>query len=400
MIPGMILANTRRSRSRVLFLAVVIALGASAFLVTQAIAERVQDVTQRELLEHASFLRLDVQPSPDGTAPDLIESVLAEIRQLEGVESVAPVLRETVVLEGSPVGMMASNIVPGEVPPLVQAVRDQVLPLAENEILLPSRMDGAPTPHAPGETVVVEYTVRTGPASGEGRQDELTVVGLFDDSFQPQGLNVAYVADTKVRSWLEFRQGLEPGQLGTEVGYDAIVVIAIESALVPAVASELRGRGYSVTDLQARLAQVPGVVGLVQIAGWLMLGMVAVLTLVAASSTVGVYVRQRRPEVGLLKAVGYRNRDVLSVLLGEAAVIGIVAAALAVILGIALSIGATAILAQIEGVSEALGGAVLLPSALACLVQGATVVAAATAGAVVPAAQAARMEPALALREP
>lgn len=399
MFARMAIANLGRSRLRVAFLSIVIAVGASIFLLTQALADRVELVTQQQVLQHASFLRLDVVVPPTGVAPDLTDGALSAIGSSRGVATVDPVLRELVGLDGSPIGIMASTLLPGDDPPIVEG-RPTPITLADDEVVLPSSLDGTPLGVGLGSTVTIQYTVRTGPASGELRNQVLHVVALYDAAWQPDGPNVAFVAPATLRAWLEFRDALKPGQLGREVGYEAAVVIARDAASVPTVAAALRGQGYTVTDLQERLSQVPGVIKLVQIAGWIVFAAVALMTLVAASATVGTYVRQRRPEIGLLKAIGYRNLDVLAMLLAETAIIGLVASVIAVAASMALGFVVTLVLSQQPELVTALGAGPLLPSPIACLEQAAILVAASLVGATIPALQAARMEPALALREP
>jgi putative ABC transport system permease protein len=396
----MAIANLGRSRARVSFLSLVIAVGASIFLLSQAVASRVESVTQTQVLQHASFLRLDVSAPLTGVAPDLTDDVLASIAKTPDVAQVQPVIRELVGIDDSPVGIMASTLAPGDEPPIVSSSRPDVFPLAEGEIVVPSALDGSATTNQPGSSMTVHYTVRTGPASGELRNETLKVVALYDGAWQPQGPNVSYVAAATLRRWIEFRDALTPGQLGREVGYDAVVVIARDADSVPRAAAALRSEGYTVIDLQERLSQVPGVIKLVQIAGWILLGAVVLMTVVAASATIGAYIRQRRPEIGLLKAIGYRNRDVLGLLLGEAGLIGLLGATASIVIGCLLSLAATTVLVQQPDLAASLGGSPLLPSLEACLAVSGILIAAAIIGASVPAVQAARMEPAIALREP
>lgn len=185
-------------------------------------------------------------------------------------------------------------------------------------------------------------------------------------------------------------------------GYPEALVKVADVEQTGAVEARLVGLGLHVSSAREQAENLSAYFGELQA---LLGGIAAVSLLVAAFSianTMLMAIAERTREIGLMKAVGASNRDVLGIFLGEAGSIGLLGGAVGVLIGMAIS-GAVNALGANAGVVEPMFG---LGAGLRAFVPGwlpflaivsATLVGAASG--LVPAARAARLVPMVALKE-
>ena len=126
--------------------------------------------------------------------------------------------------------------------------------------------------------------------------------------------------------------------------YLAVVVLADQLSDVPGVRAEIAGVGYNSSASEGLIVSVGRYIHVVEI---VLSGIGIVALIIAALGIANALfssVRERRQEIGVLKAIGARDSDVLRVFLAEAVAIGLVGGLLgtAAGVGIALAIGAQA----------------------------------------------------------
>jgi len=102
-----------------------------------------------------------------------------------------------------------------------------------------------------------------------------------------------------------------------------------------------RDQRYEVWDAESAIRQIRDQLGLINT---FLIGIGGVSLLVASVSILNVMLMstiERREEIGVLRAVGYRRRDILRLMLGEAALLGLVGSlagvTLSVLLGMAIN---------------------------------------------------------------
>lgn len=119
--------------------------------------------------------------------------------------------------------------------------------------------------------------------------------------------------------------------------YAGLFVIAKGLDQVPAVRATIESIGYSTSAPENLIATVQRYVHVVEI----VLGGIGVIALAIASLGIAnallAAVRERRREIGILKAVGARDRDVLRTFLIEAGVMGALGGLIGTILGVFLA---------------------------------------------------------------
>jgi len=171
--------------------------------------------------------------------------------------------------------------------------------------------------------------------------------------------------------------------------YSTIQVMAQSADLVTNVTAAIQKQvsGIRVSNPSTARATVASILGTVQA----VLGGIAAISLVVAGvgivNTMTVSVLERTREIGTLKALGARSRDILFMFLTEAALTGIVGGIIGAIVGFFVSTIAGDIIGLSASISISLGLLVVGFSIITCVLSG-----------LYPALHASRMNPVEALR--
>ncbi|HEY8451256.1 MAG: FtsX-like permease family protein [Micromonosporaceae bacterium] len=235
---------------------------------------------------------------------------------------------------------------------------------------------------------------RVGVLTREPRRD-VTVVGIFGYSGGRDWLGgvqeVAFTDEVAARL-----------MLGQPQAWTAVSVRAAEGVdperLRDAIAAEL-GDDYQVRTADELAAEQSAQLReALAVLTSMLLGFAAVALFVGMFlilNTFSILVAQRQRELALTRALGASRRQVLTAVLLEAAVTGLVAGALGVLAGIGVAAALAAVAARYAALPMA-GLAVTVPAMLACLLVG---VAVTMLAALPPALRASRVPPVAAMRE-
>ncbi len=123
-----------------------------------------------------------------------------------------------------------------------------------------------------------------------------------------------------VTAWNEWFLGKRINRNVT--GYNTVIIQAEDSSQTVQIADQVNALGFQAYTPQSTIQGVNGFYLVLQI---IFGGVGAIALLVAAigiANTMAMAILERTREIGLMKAVGATNRDVLSIFLGEAAGIG------------------------------------------------------------------------------
>ncbi|MGD0803247.1 MAG: ABC transporter permease [Candidatus Bathyarchaeia archaeon] len=171
--------------------------------------------------------------------------------------------------------------------------------------------------------------------------------------------------------------------------YSAIQVLATSPDLVDTVSTEIKNNLSEIRVITAAAAQsvVSSITGVIQE----VLGGIAAISLVVAGvgiiNTMTISVMERTREIGILKALGAKGRDVLVLFLSEAVLTGIVGGIVGAGLGFVVSIVAGNIIGLSPAINIYLGLMVVGFAIVTCVLSG-----------LYPAWRASRMNPVEALR--
>jgi putative ABC transport system permease protein len=196
------------------------------------------------------------------------------------------------------------------------------LPTANNEIALPARL-------AAKHKVSVGQTLRI--SSYDNKSWEVTVVGLVDDS-KSVGTASAVATPAAVKIF-------EPGAFVRAVGIAAQTGVT-QQQLADA-AQGVVAKGLKTYTGEAYVDhEVKGYTNGIDVLGGVF-GMFAVIALFVACLVIGntftIVIAQRTREMALLRCVGASRRQVFLSVLAEATVVGVIASAIGVVFGVALS---------------------------------------------------------------
>jgi len=148
------------------------------------------------------------------------------------------------------------------------------------------------------------------------------------------GVGLTYVPYDTVQTWL--REAQPHGTLS----YPSATVIAQSVSQVSAVAKRIEGLGYGAQTMSGVVRQVESTFSVIEVG----LGAIGGIALVVAGLMIAVVmsmaVMERRREIGVLRAVGARRRDVSMLFLTEAGAIGLAGGVVGVLTLVAVAAGA------------------------------------------------------------
>lgn len=123
----------------------------------------------------------------------------------------------------------------------------------------------------------------------------------------------------------------------TRQGYNRAIVLVYDSRDVQTIQQAIREKGYEAYSPMDTVAEINRFFGILQA---ILGGIGAIALLVAAFgivNTLSMAILERTREIGLMKALGARNRDVMSIFLGEAASIGLLGGLAGTVVGMTLT---------------------------------------------------------------
>ncbi|MDF3301025.1 FtsX-like permease family protein [Streptomyces tropicalis] len=397
------LLNVLALRRRLVGLVVLVAVAGAVCLSALGIAARAEGSTTSQVGESVGNRSVTVDSPQD--RPDLAQltrGAEARMARIPHVRSVQHRLQVSMPVRDNPEGadlLYATTVRAALAPPVVRAVRKNLFPLRKGEVVFPASTHGVDLGAMVGRTVTVDAHRFVRPGVGDTVSDRVRVVGTYDPSWQIEGPDAAYADDASVVRWAAAAAGKSPAEYLRTSGWDQLTLVADSSAHVPGVLGAVQRMDYPAVTLQQQLRALPGVLELVKVTGRVLLGVLGLLAFTGAVTVTGALARQRAQEVGILKAVGYRSRTVLGLLVAEMAVAGAAAALLGVVLAVGVTAAAAAGLRGVGDVAPYVPDAVPLPPLPAVALLALLTVAVVGAGAVLPARRAARMSPTDAMKD-
>ena len=202
----------------------------------------------------------------------------------------------------------------------------------------PSARPGQEQPEPPdllGQTVRLEIIKWTNDGQQVKKTVNLRIVGVIEE-MRGEADSSLFVRLDELTAWNEWVNGTRINR--NKDGYNNVIVKAADPEQVVDLANQINELGYMAYTPQSYLESINQFFLILQV---IFGGVGAVALLVAAigiANTMTMAILERTREIGLMKAIGASNRDVLSIFLGEAAGIGFIGGLGGVVLGWASSL--------------------------------------------------------------
>ena len=336
----------KKLRAALTILMVVVGVASIIALVSQTAGIQ-QSVTSS--LSNLGPTTIILTPSFSGNRVyQLTQADVASVGTLQDVQSVTPIITVPVTLDvGSTAESLSiigiSNQGLQNLFGTINLVGGSTYPDADVPITLVGNTVAFPTSSAtPGVTVgqplIVQQTVRfvqNGQVQTATKTLNLAAGGIL----APYGSTALVPLDTSLFLPLQAVQSMF-----NRNSYSLLLIKATSVAAVTGVAQELTnvyGSNAMVTTLQQITSTVSSIVGSIS----LLLGSIAGISLSVAGigimNIMLVSVFERTHEIGIMKAIGFKNRDVLSLFLVEALAIGLIGGFVGLGVGTVLSFSLT-----------------------------------------------------------
>ena len=185
-------------------------------------------------------------------------------------------------------------------------------PVALDEILVPQSF-AEKQAITPGDRVTVEHTRRqAGSDTGQGVETVGVVSGTYDDTVPGiDGPGVAYATLDAVVATIADGLGHDPGWMAANYRFPKAYVIVDDTSNTTAVVRSIADQGFVSSSLTSLLSAIPMTQQFLDALRPILTAVLAVLLAVVGWSIAGSAVAARRPEVGVLRALGWSRGEVV-----------------------------------------------------------------------------------------
>jgi putative ABC transport system permease protein len=359
----LIFGNLNRRKARVALTAIGVVIGTAAVVILVSLAIGLQKNANEQLYGIGDLRQIQVYPTMggggpmpvgpkggSGTTPDtklLTNSALDEIRAIPGVNSVIPrdymmasMMAKYNKLEGglNIIAIGSSNLADLGLETQqgsLELERGTIIvgPMVANNFYNPRLRPGQEPPPPPdlfGQTLQATFIKWDSEGKEIHKAAMLKVVGVLKETRGESDWSV-YMRLDEVKAYNEWAQGRRINY--NKDGYSQAVVIVEDVKTVIDINKQIVDLGYQAFTPQSYLQGVNNFYMILQVVFG---GVGAIALLVAAigiANTMTMAILERTREIGLMKAIGATNRNVLAIFLGEAAGIGFVGGLGGVIIG-------------------------------------------------------------------
>jgi ABC-type antimicrobial peptide transport system permease subunit len=414
--------NLLRVRVRLLMTSGGVMIGTTAIVLLIALTTGLQRAAEAGIGDSASLTQITVRSGfrRDSSSPTLDMDAVSEIAALSGVGAVVPVLSLDGSIDLRANGLRGSAQVYGIYPATaaylgVEAARGTLM-LSETDPY--GAIVGASVPENFYDPDADTYTatsvdlmasaveMRVYSQSGKYRTVSLNVNAVL-----ASGSSQDFAIFLPITTVIDLNERVSGTEVDMEdIVFDQLIVQASSRKTAGSVLEELTDLGYNASGMGSYLSRINSFFGTMRT----MLGGVGGIALLVAAfgvaNTMMMAILERTREIGLMKAVGATDREVLTIFLIEAGLVGLIGGTAGLAVCYALQYGVNAALTNMSSstetisfmntsiaVSELSGNLIVIPANLALSALG-LAACIGTAAGLYPALRAARMTTVLALK--
>lgn len=370
------IGNLLRARARLVMTAGGVLVGTAAVILLISITIGLQTAAENDIGQNASLTEMSIYPAYNPNLPfdQLPKLDLGLIRTLYNIPGVALVI-PTNYMEGG--GEMTAGkysgygsiygLDPSLVPYLGVSAEQGIISLQPGEVLVGSQVQNNffdPTSenyepisvdmfNTPVSLTIYQYTGD----NPQPKKVKLNIVGVLAPN-----PNYDYSILMPIQDVIAYNEFTNGNEFDPETFQFAnITVRAVDRETTMQVAESIRDLGYEVSGVVDFLNQLNQFFGTMR----LMLGAVGSVALLVAAfgvaNTMTMAILERTKEIGLMKAIGATDRDVLTIFLIEAGLVGFCGGAAGVGLSYFLQNLANTAIRNLPAGDGSGGGAMFLP---------------------------------------
>ena len=358
-LTSLIFLNLNRRKGRVLLTAIGVVIGTAAIVVLVSLAQGLQKNANEQFGNIAELSRINVSPNweitmaametmpggqmgempqPDPITPAALEAFAA----IPGVSAVIPrasVMAGSIMKYGKleayayiigigtddfsilnyPMKSGVADLKKGEL-----IVGEEVLKQFYNPSMRPGQ-EPPPPPELQDETINLEVTKWTVDENGNGIETKkvlrMKIAGIIQASRSEADYAVYMALDQvlDINAWVMGRR-FDPKKDGFEM---AMVIVEDRNQALE-IANQINDLGYMAYTPQEFIQGVNSFYVVLQVIFGGVGGVALLVAAIGIANTMTMAILERTREIGLMKALGATNKDVLSMFLGEAAGIGFI----------------------------------------------------------------------------
>lgn len=347
--------NLLRMKIRVAMTSIGVLIGTAAIILLVSLGAGLQrfalndlgsigELTEMTVFSASQFQGLGVDVQSSGETTVLNDETLRDLTDLPGVVAVTPLLRTSGELRVNRLSGFANiiGIEPRVIDDLGFEFQEGIGRLGQWQTFVGSRVNERlfnpqtggrpdPPPELQGQTLQLILQKVDDDGRPVERTVRLRVVGVLAESGGEKDTSF-YLSTNDVLDLQTWQRGQRPN-LRTE-GYDQALVKVASPQQVSAIEQTLVQRGLLAFSAQSTLRSLNQLFLIIQIVLGGIGGIALLVAGVGIANAMVMSIYERTREIGLMKAVGARNRDVMFVFLGEAGLIGTLGGISGVLLGL------------------------------------------------------------------
>jgi len=303
-------AQTKSNKNILIILSIVIVV----FNITFSLSMSVRDSSRTEITENQNLRYIEVM----STGENISSSILDEIRKMDGVSTAFYNKTLSCAIEFSDQGYQAFAV-PVDKKDVLALTGKSVL-LEENQIILNQKYldEGLEV----GSTIILSYNSKLSEDYGTRENKEMQIVGFYEQPVVNSWIDdVALISQSLSDIIQSELYGVSISEINSEnISEDRIIVIVEEikdtNTIAKAIESNYQGL---MTSFALKSSEgLPFFAQAIIIVGGIIVIALIIMSIIVISSTVTNSLKNRFHEIGIIKAIGYQEKDVYQLLLTKA----------------------------------------------------------------------------------